>query len=613
MSDQDPTRAELLAELAELRRRLAALEPGRNSEADQAAHHGVQEPFDLLETFIDAIPNPIFFKNIQGQYLGCNRAFELIMDLSREDLVGKSVYDISPHHLAEVYFRKDQELFDQPGIQIYEALIHSRSRGSKEVIFHKATFKDENGQVAGLVGVIFDVTEIKQTQTALTRANRALMTLSQCNEALIHASDEFEFFHQVCRIIVETGGYSLAWVVYAEEGQDQDIRSVAQAGGHDGLPYVDGPSWSESARILVGQALESGRVTIERCPLGEPGYLARQDLARARGYAAAIALPLYVEGSVHGVLSIYAAESDAFDQEETKLLANLADSLAYAIMAMRARAKKAEAEEVLRRSSQELELRVWERTAQLARINRELQNEITQRAAAEEALTASANKFKGFAYSIVHDLKSPTTAIFGLTRKLTRDYGTVLDEKAKSYCNQILKASEHVAALVDKINLYITAKEAPLRIEQVNLQEILDIVKEEFSSRFAIRQVEWIQPLGEIEVLADRVSLIRVFRNLVDNALKYGGQHLARLTIGYDEVPDHHLLSVNDDGEGIGQDDSEKIFGLFQRRDSSQGIQGSGLGLAIVREIVERHGGRIWVESGTPRGVTFFLTLSKGG
>ena len=611
MSDQDKTREELMAELDELRLRLAALEQSPGPPANGANHRAAKERFDFLQTLINAIPNPIFFKDVQGRYLGCNRAFEFLMELSRENLLGKTVYDVSPHDLADIYHRKDTELFAQTGIQIYEARIQNREQGPREVVFHKATFTGEDGQVAGLVGVIFDVTDIQQTQTALTRANRALTTLSQCNEALIHASDEFEFFHQVCRIIVESGGYSLAWVIYTEDDEDQDIRPVAQAGGHDSLPYQDGPSWGESARQLVQRAIESGRVTIERCPHGEPGYADRQAEARARGYAAAIALPLYVEGSVHGVLSIQAAESDAFDQEETKLLANLADGLAYSIMAMRARAKKAEAEEVLRRSSQELELRVWERTAQLAKTNRELQNEVIQRAAAEEALVASAEKFKGFAYSIVHDLKSPTTAIFGLTRKLTRDYGVVLDEKAKSYCNQILKASEHVAALVDKINLYITAKEAPLRIEQINLQEILDIVKEEFSSRFAIRQVDWIQPQGEIEVLADRVSLIRVFRNLVDNALKYGGQQLECLTIDYREGPDHHILTVADDGEGISQEDSEKIFGMFQRRDSSQGIQGSGLGLAIVREIVERHGGSIWVESGTPRGVTFYLTLSK--
>jgi light-regulated signal transduction histidine kinase (bacteriophytochrome) len=237
--------------------------------------------------------------------------------------------------------------------------------------------------------------------------------------------------------------------------------------------------------------------------------------------------------------------------------------------------------------------------------------DITERKAMEEALAKSAEKIKFFAYSITHDLKSPAVGIYGMAKLLYKHCRDSLDERGKDYCDKILRASEHVASLIDKINTYIVAKEAPLNFEEVDISEIIKLVKDEFSPQLVVRQIAWFQPTIPVEIVADRLSMVRVFRNFIDNALKYGGDELSEIRIEYDESEDCHVFSVSDDGAGVRHGDYEGIFALFQRDESARAVEGAGLGLAIVKEIAERHNGRVWAEPGKLRGTTFRLALAK--
>jgi len=237
--------------------------------------------------------------------------------------------------------------------------------------------------------------------------------------------------------------------------------------------------------------------------------------------------------------------------------------------------------------------------------------DITDRKEMEEALERSAEKIKRFAYSVSHDLKSPTAAIYGLTKRLHERYGDSLDEKGRRYCGQILKAALHVGALIEKINAYIEAKEAPLKTEEIDLREILQIIKDEFSPRLAIRQITCLEPETIPGIKADKLSMLRVFRNFVDNALKYGGEDLSEISIGYQGNDDFHIFSVSDNGAGIRGGDYESLFTAFRRDVTSNGVEGAGLGLAIVSEIAERHKGRVWAEPGKDQGATFFISVSK--
>jgi light-regulated signal transduction histidine kinase (bacteriophytochrome) len=265
----------------------------------------------------------------------------------------------------------------------------------------------------------------------------------------------------------------------------------------------------------------------------------------------------------------------------------------------------------LRKHRDHLEELVDERTNKLKRINERLLLAIKERKQAEDELKESSERIKLFAYSVSHDLKSPVIGIYGLAKLLHKHYSDILDEKGKSYCDQVLKASEQIAALIEQINVYILTKETPLSIEKTNLKEILRMVREEFSTQLNIRQITWREPHDLPDVNVDRFSILRVLRNLVDNALKYGGDDLSEIKIGYRETGEYHILSVKDDGFGLKEEDTKKIFRVFMRKRTSKGIEGTGLGLAIVKEIAEQHKGKVWVKPGKKKGITFYLSISK--
>ena len=97
----------------------------------------------------------------------------------------------------------------------------------------------------------------------------------------------------------------------------------------------------------------------------------------------------------------------------------------------------------------------------------------------------------------------------------------------------------------------------------------------------------------------------------MDNALKYGGNSLNEIEIGYEETYESHILFVRDDGVGLRPEEFKDIFGLFKREKTSSGIQGTGLGLAIVKEIAEQHQGEVWAKQGLQKGITFYLSIAK--
>ncbi|WP_256717781.1 GGDEF domain-containing protein [Shewanella sp. UCD-KL12] len=123
----------------------------------------------VLQLMIDTLPVPIFYKDVSGIYLGCNHAFEDFIKLTRQQMIGRSVFELFDKELAEVYQQADQALFDHPGIQVYEKQIRSTQGDELFVKFHKTSFLDDEGNVAGLIGVIFDITAQKKLEAVLTK------------------------------------------------------------------------------------------------------------------------------------------------------------------------------------------------------------------------------------------------------------------------------------------------------------------------------------------------------------------------------------------------------------------------------------------------------------
>lgn len=184
MRPTDRPKEQLIRELKQLRLRNALLE-AREARRKKVGRK-LKEQIYLFQQIIDSLPSPVFFKNIEGKYLACNKAFEKYIGLAKSDILGKTSYDLAPQHLADIYRRMDNALFQYPGTQTYESSIVTREGKQRDVIFNKTTFKGASGSIAGLVGVIVDITERKMAERAMKSERQRLYALLDGMPAPIH-------------------------------------------------------------------------------------------------------------------------------------------------------------------------------------------------------------------------------------------------------------------------------------------------------------------------------------------------------------------------------------------------------------------------------------------
>lgn len=273
--------------------------------------------------------------------------------------------------------------------------------------------------------------------------------------------------------------------------------------------------------------------------------------------------------------------------------------------------KRKKMEQALQAAHDHLEQKVQQRTEQLSVANEELRAEIRRREQVEKDLHKSNEQIKLFSYRVLHDLKSPTVSIRGLTNLLQKKYSKALHEKGTRFCEQIIKEAEDITTLVEKVNQFIATRESPLTIEEIPVKELFQTSRNEFAARLSEQGITLLEEETGAVVRGDRLALIRVLRNFVENSLKYGGDQLSNIRLGYHATDDFHVFSVSDNGLGVRSENLQRIFGLFERDQHSSAIEGTGLGLAIVKEIAEQHQGTVWLESTPLVETTFYFSVAR--
>ncbi len=199
---------------------------------------------------------------------------------------------------------------------------------------------DEFGRLAKTLDDTADA--IQDRERKLARASRALRVLSAGNRALLRATGEQELLEEMCRAIVEAGGYRIVWLGYAEHDQEKSVRPVAACGAEPEFLSGLKVTWSEteSGRGPTGTAIRRGIPVASNDIVGDPDYTPWRERAQRYGYASSLALPLRIDGAVIGALNVYAAEPDAFDDDVVELLSEAADDLAFGIVTLRTRAQR---------------------------------------------------------------------------------------------------------------------------------------------------------------------------------------------------------------------------------------------------------------------------------
>ena len=168
-----------------------------------------EQQLHLAQSLIDTVPSPVYYKDINGRYMGCNKAFEGYHGITMDSLLGKSVYDILPLDLADYHASKDRFLFQNPGSQTYESHLNTPDGKKRSISVKKATFFNRDGEVGGLVGVLLDITEHKEAETVMRAERNKFRTLSDnapIGIVLINPGGDFEYINPKFQ---EIFGYTL--------------------------------------------------------------------------------------------------------------------------------------------------------------------------------------------------------------------------------------------------------------------------------------------------------------------------------------------------------------------------------------------------------------------
>jgi PAS domain S-box-containing protein/putative nucleotidyltransferase with HDIG domain len=197
----------------------------------------------------------------------------------------------------------------------------------------------DNARPLRSLGTVQDVTDRKLAEIALEKSNRALKALSACNAALVHADKEEQLLQDMCRVIVEAGGYAYAWIGYAGHDAGKRILPMAQAGFEPGYLEKLPLTWSDTdaGHGMAGTVIREGAVVVSKDVVNDPALSAWHDVVVQLGLGSGATFPLMRGNETFGALSIYARERGAFDREELTLLAELSEDLTFGILTLRAR------------------------------------------------------------------------------------------------------------------------------------------------------------------------------------------------------------------------------------------------------------------------------------
>lgn len=254
-----------------------------------------------------------------------------------------------------------------------------------------------------------------------------------------------------------------------------------------------------------------------------------------------------------------------------------------------------------------MEKRVEERTADLSKLL--------------EKLTRSNRELDDFAYIASHDLKEPLRGIYNHSRFLLEDNKEKLDEESVNRISRLIYLSQRMEKLVNDLLYFSRLGRQDLAIQPTDLNLVVDDIKETLEHFLHEREANIIIPKQLPMIICDKPRISEVFRNLITNAVKYNDKPDKIVEIGSLDnhvLPDGKKVSnvffVKDNGPGIAPEFYDEVFRIFRRlrhtfKDKTE--EGTGVGLTFVKKIIERHGGKIWLESELDKGTIFYFTLGE--
>lgn len=455
-----------------------------------------------------------------------------------------------PHHFPELEIRVASALGNLAGAALGTADLYAREadlRRKAEQQERKARFLAEAGQL--LSSSLDYESTLKRVAELAVPAFADLTAID-----LMHPSGE------VRRVVVhaETEDKIALAYEFREEFpvREDDLERIALRTGKS---------------LLIEDIKEEA--VVERSK--GPRYL---EILRKLGPKSLICAPLVANNKSFGIISFLNLQSDRrYTAEDLAFAEELAHRAATAVENARLFTASQESQDALRKANEDL---------------RSANEDLNQ-----------------FAYSASHDLQEPLRILSVYSQLLERDYRNRLDGKAREYLSFLVDGSKRMQMLLRDLLDYIQAAGAtPGTTTSVDAGAVVEKVKENLKKRIAESHAE-IHYEGLPELRMEEVHLLQLLQNLIGNAIKYRSENPPRIDLSAEKLDGEWLIRVKDNGIGIPARYQTQVFGIFKRLHTREQYPGTGIGLAICQKIVERYGGKIWVESGGRGGSTFCFRL----
>src|SRR5271165_5195499 len=295
---------------------------------------------------VETAQEGVWSVDAEGKTVFANENMAAILGTSPGEMIGKSILPFVPQE------KKDELLSHllqgEQGLQEHYEFPFLRADGAQVWTLLRVSPVLRDGQHSGCLALVSDITKRKHAEEALRRLNRELRAISNCNQALLRATDEQSLLEEICRIVCEEAGYRMAWVSYAEHDEAKSVRPVAWTGAEEGYLASAGITWADTdrGRSPTGTAIRSGKSCCIQDFATDPRLAPWRERLLQRGFRSVIALPLKDENdNAFGSLTIHSAQPNAFTSEEVRLLEELAGDLAFGIVTLRSEAARKRAEQ----------------------------------------------------------------------------------------------------------------------------------------------------------------------------------------------------------------------------------------------------------------------------
>jgi PAS domain S-box-containing protein len=485
-----------------------------------------------------------------GEIVDANAAASSFYGYNHEELVKMKINDINLLPEEEVFNEMRKSKLAQKNNFIFKHKLANGEMRDVDVYSGSITVGGKNL----LYSIIHDITKRKQVENELqTTLERFYNILSFMNAAvlLVTSENRTEFVNQAfCNY------YDLK-----EEPSDLVGLSASEMIKKIKVAYKD----PEKAVVRIREIVDDWKPVIsEEIPMRN-GHTCLRDF-----------VPIFVRGEHYGRLWLH------LDITEQKSTEDKLKKTKKEILEINSILKK----EI--KDHEQTELKLRELVTELKRSNKELEQ---------------------FAYISSHDLQEPLRMVALFTQLLERRYKGKLDSDADDYINFIVEGAQRMKLLIDDLLAYSRVNTKGGEFESVDLDNVMNTVLSNLHLFSEENKAEIIidEPLPTIR--ADPSQMVHIFQNLITNGIKFNDKKTPKIHISAQINGNEWVFKVSDNGIGIATEYQEKIFEIFKRLHDRQEYPGTGIGLAICQKIIERHGGKIWVESEMGKSSTFYFNI----